>query len=302
MKSTIEITGISRGEKYSPNHTNNDGIIFKLVADELRSLGAKVELIDEKKFQDSQINTQIVFSMVRSPKSVEKLIEIEEKGALVINSGFSIKNCYRANLTKILTYNSIPYPKSLVVNTSEVIWEELDYFNNYPIWVKRGDVHAIHKEDVVLVYCREEVNNVLSEFKKRGIKDAVLMEHIEGDIIKFYGVRDTGFFYWFNLLDTNHSKFDIEKKVNSNNHTPFSEQNLTKLAEKSAMLAGVSIYGGDVIVRKDGTLCLIDLNDWPSFAPIRESASKAIANHIYSRAEQFIKNKNNSLVFDKQMV
>lgn len=73
MDSTIEITGISRGEKYSPNHTNNDGIIFKLVANELSLMGAKVELIDEKKFQDSQINTQIVFSMVRSPNLSKSL-------------------------------------------------------------------------------------------------------------------------------------------------------------------------------------------------------------------------------------
>lgn len=302
MKSTMKITGISRGELYSPNHTNNDEIIFKLVADELKSLGAKVELIDEKKFQDSEIDSKVVFSMVRSPKSVEKLIELEEYGALVINSGFSINNCYRANLTKILTRNSIPYPKSLLVRTSEMIWEELNCFDKYPIWVKRGDVHAIHKEDVVLAYCSEEINNVLLEFKKRGIKEAVLMEHIDGDIIKFYGVIDTGFFYWFNLLDTNHSKFNIEKKVNNNNHTPFNENNLIKLAEKSAMLAGVSIYGGDVIVRKDGSLCLIDLNDWPSFAPIRETASKAIANHIYSRAEQFIKSNNYSAIIDKKTV
>jgi len=215
MDKKIKITGISRGEIYSPNHTNNDGIIFKLVAEELENLGAEIELIDEVDFQDTEIENQIIFSMVRNSKSVEKLIELEEKGALVINSGKSVYNCYRANLTRILTKNSIQYPKSLVVNTNEIVWEELNCFEKYPVWVKRGDVHAIHKEDVVLAYCREEVNNVLNEFNKRGIKEAVIMEHVYGDIIKFYGVRESGYFHWFNLLDTNHSKFNIERKVNS---------------------------------------------------------------------------------------
>lgn len=298
MDKLIEITGISRGEIYSPNHVNNDGIIFKLVAEQLRNYGAKVELIDEKTFQNSKIKNQIIFSMARAPESVKKLIEMDENGALVINSGSSIYNCYRANLTRILTRNSVSYPKSIVVKTNEIVWEELEPFKEYPLWVKRGDVHAIHKEDVVLSYCRDEVNNVLSEFNNRGIKEAVIMEHVYGDIIKFYGVREVGFFHWFNLLDTNHSKFYIEKHVNSNNHTQFDINNLINLAEISAKHAGVSIYGGDVIVKKDKSLCLIDLNDWPSFAPIREIASKTIATYIYNKAKIFIKEGKKSLVIN----
>lgn len=302
MENTINISGISRGEIYSPNHTNNDGIIFQQVADELKAMGAKIELMDERTFLQNGVKNQIVFSMVRNPKSVEKLIEMEENGALIINSGNAINNCYRANITRILTDNFISYPKSIIVKTNEIVWEELNVFEKYPLWIKRGDVHAIHKEDVVLVYCREEVNNVLAEFNKRDIQEAVIMEHVEGDIIKFYGVRETGYFYWFNLLDTNHSKFNIEKNVNSNNHTAFNINDLKELAETSARLAGVYIYGGDVIVRKDGSLCLIDLNDWPSFAPIRNIASKHIAKLIYNQAVKFAREGKKPFVFHNQMV
>ncbi len=302
MQNTIEITGISRGEIYSPNHTNNDGMIFQYTVNELYALGARVNIMDEITCQQAEVNTQTIFSMVRNPKSVEKLIEMEENGALVINSGNAINNCYRANITRILTDNYISYPKSIIVKTHEIVWEELNVFKKYPLWIKRGDVHAIHKEDVVLVYCREEVNNVLSEFNKRGIPEAVIMEHIEGDIIKFYGVRETGFFHWFNLLDSNHSKFNIEKEVNSNNHTPFNNNELKDLAETSARLAGAYIYGGDVIVRKDGSLCLIDLNDWPSFAPIRDIASKHIAKLIYNQAVKFVKEGKKPFVFHNKMV
>lgn len=288
MQNTIKITGISRGEIYSPNHTSNDNLIFQKTVYELKALGASIEIMDEKTFLHSEVKDGIFFSMARDPKSVKKLIKLEENGALVINSGLAVNNCYRANLTRILTDNYIAYPKSIIVNTNNMICEELDVFSTYPLWIKRGGVHAIHKEDVVLVYCQEEVNNVLHEFYKRGIQDAVIMEHIVGDIIKFYGVRESGYFHWFNLLDTNHTKFNIEKKVNGNNHTPFNVNDLKELAEASAHLAGVSVYGGDVIVRQDGSMCLIDLNDWPSFAPIRDIASKHIANLIYNKAVKFV--------------
>ncbi len=300
MGNTIKITGISRGEIYSPNHTNNDGMIFQKTADELRNLGAVIEIMDEKKFLNSEVNGNIFFSMVRNPASVEKLIRMGENGALVINSGTAINNCYRANITRILLEHNISYPKSIIVKTNDVVWEEMNVFENYPVWIKRGDVHAIHKEDVVLAYSIAEANNVISEFEKRGIKEAVIMEHIYGDIIKFYGVRESGYFHWFNLLDTNHSKFNIEKNVNSNNHTKFDVKELQIMAETSAQLAGIYIYGGDVIVRKDGSLCLIDLNDWPSFAPIRDAASKHIAKLIFNMATVYIKEKEGNQSFNCQ--
>ena len=303
MKNTIKITGISRGEMYSPNHTNNDGLIFKQVAEELKKKGVTVDLIDEKFFLEKGTNNRIIFSMVRNPKSVENLIKLEESGALVINSGDAVNNCYRANITRILSKNKVSYPKSIIVKTNEIVWEELSVFEKYPLWIKRGGVHAIHKEDVVLVYCREEVNNVLLEFQKRGIQEAVVMEHIEGDIVKFYAVRESGYFHWFYLLDTDHSKFNIEKSVNSNYHTQFNVSDLIKLAETSARLAGVYIYGGDVIVRKDGSLCLIDLNDWPSFAPVRDKASEKIAEMIYNQAVKFTEEcKKQNVIFQNHLV
>ena len=47
--------------------------------------------------------------------------------------------------------------------------------------------------------------------------------------------------------------------------------------------AGLDVFGGDVIVSSRGELTLIDLNDWPSFAPCRERAAYAIADFIIKR-------------------
>ena len=50
-----------------------------------------------------------------------------------------------------------------------------------------------------------------------------------------------------------------------------------------------SIYGGDCVVSADGTLRIIDFNDWPSFARCREEAGGKIAECIYNRAKKQMK-------------
>ena len=52
---------------------------------------------------------------------------------------------------------------------------------------------------------------------------------------------------------------------------------------EAAAAAGLDVFGGDVIVSPAGELTLIDLNDWPSFAPCRERAAYAIADFITKR-------------------
>jgi hypothetical protein len=49
---------------------------------------------------------------------------------------------------------------------------------------------------------------------------------------------------------------------------------------------GLDVFGGDVAVPEPSRPVLIDLNDWPSFAPIRARAARAIADHIHARFQQ----------------
>lgn len=51
---------------------------------------------------------------------------------------------------------------------------------------------------------------------------------------------------------------------------------LRELGEASAEALGLFVYGGDVIV-KDGSMVVIDVNDWPSFAVVRDVAGEQIA-------------------------
>lgn len=271
---SFKLAGISRQADYSPNHVENDSLIIRATAEELKKLGIEVSIYGEREVLNSSFNEQLIFSMVQGPEAIEKLLEIENDGAFVINSPKSVINCYRTNMVTFLPENGIPFPKSIILKIPCEDETKLPTFDSSKFWVKRGDVHAVHREDVTLVYGEAERDNVLKEFCRRGIKKAVLQEHLEGDVIKFYAVKNSGFFNWYHL--------------NGKYHTDFDDKLLNDLASKSAEILGLSIYGGDAIISPEGNISIIDMNDWPSFAPVRDEASKHIAKLIYNMADKYV--------------
>jgi hypothetical protein len=136
-------------------------------------------------------------------------------------------------------------------------------------WIKGGDLYASTRQDVQRVETRQGLEDVLDDFERRGISTAVLQEHVPGREIKFYAVGSGDFFHWLDVGDT------IAHRA-----APVSLQ-------RAAVGAGVDlhleVFGGDVVVGEDGGVTLIDLNDWPSFAPCRESAAAVIAGYLEAR-------------------
>ena len=57
----------------------------------------------------------------------------------------------------------------------------------------------------------------------------------------------------------------------------------------AAETLGLYIYGGDAIISPDGGIAIIDINDWPSFAPVREEASREIAKLVHRKAQLHLK-------------
>ena len=283
-----EILGVHRNRKFSPNHIGNDDAIFSLTAQALEKLGCKVQLISENEFLEmEQVTQKYIFTMARQKEVVRKLQVAEENGAIVVNSGFGIENCFRTNMTNGLVENGIPYPKSFVVDTTYDGDEVFEALPGKGFWIKRGDFHAIHKEDVTFTYTKKEAKEILREYALREIPDAVISEHLMGDLVKFYGVYGTDFFFWFYPYDNNHHKYSEYESINGKSlYFAFDENKLKSIANESANVLGIDVYGGDAIVGADGSFHIIDLNDWPSFAPCREEAAGFIANRIYQRFSQ----------------
>lgn len=270
----LKFAGIRRKTEFSPNHVVNDLLIINQTAEELKRLGAEVEMYDEGLITAETVKEQFVFSMVQGPTGSNTLLKIEQRGAHVINSARAVINCYRINMVKLLPKAGIPFPRSVIVPTDVDMNPKEAGFTTSKIWIKRGDVHAVHKEDVTLASTDDEEMTLLKEFHQREIKEAILQEHLDGDTVKFYAVRESDLFHWYYL--------------NGVYHTKFSESRLRDLASASAEALGLFVYGGDAIIGRDGAITIIDINDWPSFAPVRAEASRHIAQLLYRKAHEHV--------------
>ena len=277
----LTIAGIQRYSLFSPNHVGNDAAVFSAVGQYLTENGHKVNMYTEQEFlTDSLQGEKHVFTMMRSKAAVRKLQKLQAEGTVAVNSGLGIENCTRERMTTLLLENQVSHPDSLICNTGESIPLDLLEKKFEPCWVKRADFHAIHREDVPSVRSAEELRDVVAEYALRGIERVVINEHLKGDLVKFYGVAGTDFFYWFYPQEGGHSKFGLEAINGAPHGIPFSLDELRQLCEDAARVLQVHIYGGDCIVSPDSSIRIIDFNDWPSFAPCRKEASKAIGETI----------------------
>ena len=283
----IRLLGLYREKEYSPGrHQSNDTLLLEAVADRMRARGCHVELTTIEHRPDAVL----IFSMCQGRAALERLLAWERDGAQIVNSPRAALNTYRDRLAGVMARAGVPFPETELVSTNGYG----PFLNRDPervarqagdarhpervarqrsdrgFWLKRGDVHASVSRDVQWIESPEALEAGCHEFRSRGIAAAAVQAHRAGDEIKFYGVAGSAFFHWFYSGASHGYAFDRSA--------------LPHLASRAAQAAGLEIFGGDIIISPSGELTLIDLNDWPSFAPCREPAADAIADYLARRA------------------
>lgn len=282
----MNIAGILRNKVFSPN--SNDDSIMEFVANGLRANGHQVTFYKEETLPQSDINEHIIFSMARGSDSLLKLQQCENCGAIVVTSPKGVQNCERISITRLMFDIGINIPPSVILYLSDGL--EIPDDIAFPCWLKCAGTCTQQKEDVCFIEDWETLELHIGEFRHRGIKTALLSQHVTGDIIKFYSVTDTDFFYWYYPTQgPSHSKFGLEKHNGMPRQYPFSIKKLKQDTDKIARLAEVPVYGGDCIVDETGKYWIIDFNDWPSFSPCIEDASKAIVKYIINQISYHVK-------------
>ena len=272
---------IQRSACYSPNSEEKDLAILQ----EVGSLLENATIISEDDFVNrfSTYNQSVssesvesvnaycqIISMARSPKALDSLEQLEQSGIQVLNPSVGVRACQRSNVDKVMRENYLPLPPDK---------------GDDGYWVKRADTAAQSKEDVCFCHAWAEVEKIKSTFMQRGITDIVTQAHVKGDVVKFYGVEGTGFFRYYYSGDDTETKFGDEERNGKPQYYSFSSSNLQADAEKLACLLQTPIYGGDAIVREDGSYVIIDFNDFPSFSRCREEAAKAIVGRMKQKVE-----------------
>ena len=230
-----QILMVQRDESFSPNAVEKDLAVLQAVGEKLRERGASVSYVKEELLQDKRWKlgdrVSVIFSMARSEKSLAVLQQAQAEGVMVVNDPRSIEICNsRRAIDGLMRSNRIP---------------AAPYYERGKGWIKadRGhDVRFAANEEEMLAF-------------KQQVEDPLLTAHVEGTLVKFYGVAD---------------RF-------------FSPQGYPQVAEAAARLArlvGIQVYGGDAVLLSDGTFAIIDFNDWPSFSSCREEAAAAICRLI----------------------
>lgn len=279
---------IGRAKRYSPNSVDKDAAVLEGVCRILRSEGMTVSTVSEDELLEDWSacgkgsgaccwrgnagsiagggKASIYISMGRHEETLRFLSRKEAEGCTVVNSAGGVALCCsRARLNAVLSEAGVPLPP---------------VEGRHGYWLKRACGVAESSADVRFAATRDEMEHTRRQMAAGGIGEVVVQAHVEGDLIKFYGVARQDFFRVCYPGDDGQWKFGDECRNGEPRHYAFDIRRLQATAEKAACTVGVDVYGGDAIVTADGNFVIIDFNDWPSFSRCRDEAAAAIAAHI----------------------
>ncbi len=268
--------GIFRERAHSPGREFDDSEILRLTGKHLEARGFQVSLrTPDEVALAGEAYPQNIFLMCERLEIIGRLRQWEMRGVRHVNRPSAILNTYRDRMVSLFERDGIALPASRLIATASP-----DIVQAGPVWVKRADVHNTQDGDVIFAPARTDTGQALARMAGRGIRQAVIQEHVPGDLIKFYGIGDPGlargqtpWFRWF---------YHKDQKLAGHR---FDQDTLTSLVQRAAAAIGLEIYGGDAIATETGALFVIDLNAWPSFALYRDEASERIASYLAVRFE-----------------
>jgi glutathione synthase/RimK-type ligase-like ATP-grasp enzyme len=261
----MTLLGVYREKVFSPGKVREDAAILDATLQALSRRGHRFRTVEAEAVGNLPIDCSCVLTMAQSAHALEILEAQQKRGSRIINSITSVRNCYRGPLIRLLGDAGLPIPRGEIVATDEAEGR-VSFRSGASFWLKRGDVHAVQAGDVVRVGSAEELAGALCHFKERKIREILVQEHVEGDVIKFYGASTSSYFSAF--------------RASTGDEITSGAGELRRLAWQAAKAIGLEIYGGDAIITPKQDVLLIDFNDWPSFSRCREAAANSIAGYV----------------------
>src|SRR5262245_15894515 len=264
---------IYREPRCSPGrHLDNDARLLELVAARLSAGGRTVQLATLDEAGPLRQGAALIFSMCQSPDGLRTIAAWEAEGATVVNRSAASLSTYREALIPALQRHGLTVPVTRSAQTERSTSQSVQtILAGGGRWIKRGDLHASVPDDVRWVETAERLEQALDDFERRGIRTAAVQAHAPGRELKFYAVRGSSFFHC--------------QKGDGIPADPRDEVIAREIATRIASALDLDIFGGDLVIDRDDRPTLIDVNDWPSFAPCRERAAAAISDFLETRID-----------------
>ncbi len=205
----------------------------------------------------------LVFSMARSSKALMELAHLSLRKVPVVNSAYAVSACHRRrSLYDSLLKMGIPVPQTRIMGRLDVIAQVP------PFVIKRLTTHG-KSQDTLVISSREDLEAAAGMLRERTDDEYLVQKFIQGRHFKFYGVGKDIFPLEFPAAATSGKVAE-----------------LVDYARAIADYLDLEVYGGDFIYASDGQLVFVDVNDWPSFSPVREEAAQKIADLLAAKLEE----------------
>jgi hypothetical protein len=275
--------GVYRERAHSPGREADDAGILEATGRRIAEAGFSVAYVEPDALggQEGALPT-LAFAMCEGQASLERLRVSESRGVTVVNRPIAVLNTHRERTIALLQGRRVPMPESRLIDCGRALpGGESDGRLFSACWVKQATEHKTREGDVIFATDPTSVREALDRLRGRGLPSAVVQKHVEGDLVKFYGVSGdapaargadaAAWFQWF-----------YPKEHPAAGHA-FDERALGQIACRAAHALELDVWGGDAIVTPSGEIFVIDLNAWPSFALFREEAADHIAAPLTAR-------------------
>jgi len=276
--------GVFREVEHSPGRAADDAAILKATGRRLEEKDGFVVgyRAPSEVTGRERVLPALVFSMSEGRSALENLGHWESRGVCVVNSARAVANTHRERMIPLLTRGRVPMPESVLLDFADALPSSKDADRIFSAcWIKQATEHKTREGDVVFATDASSVREALERLQDRGLSRAVAQRHVDGDLVKFYGVSaeddeaaDASWFEWF-----------YPKEHPAAGH-PFDVRALRAIACRATSALGLEVWGGDAIVNRAGEIFVIDVNAWPSFALFREEAADYIAANLAARVRR----------------
>ena len=267
--------GIFRELEHSPGREADDAAILTAAGRRLEDAGSgwivAYRAPGELTGRENALPT-LAFAMCEGRASLERLAQWESRGVCVVNSPRAIAATHREKMLPLLEDARIPMPESRLLDCAGPLpagRAEERIFS--ACWIKQATGHKTREGDVVFAHDAASMEEALERLRGRGLPRAVAQQHVEGDLLKFYGVTEPAWFEWFHPKEHPVAGHAVDATA------------LRDIAGRAAAALGLDVWGGDAIVTPSGEIFVIDMNAWPSFALYRDVAADRIAAHLATR-------------------
>jgi hypothetical protein len=279
--------GVFREVEHSPGREADDAGILEAAGRRLEQAGFRVSYLEPQALEAHEdALPSFAFAMCEGQAALERLRVWESRGVCVVNSAISIVNTHRERTIALLRGQRVPMPESRLLDCRSPLPAAKDDLRLFSAcWVKQATEHKTREGDVIFATDAVSVAEALARLHGRGLTSAVVQKHVDGDLVKFYGVSDAAGTTSDGTQSAAWFKWFYPREHPPSGHA-FDAEALGDIAARAALALELSVWGGDAIVTPAGEIFVIDLNAWPSFALFREEAADHIAAHLAARARR----------------